>query len=203
MNQRKVNSAFLALFYEAVVRQLGQNNLTAVLEKASLPLGWAQPDTFQKMNSFEAARAYAGLQLALRTYYGRSARGVLLRVGSDMWKPLLKKASLAQKAQIAIIRRFPVDTRRKQTLNILATFLNEDKREVTVHSLDLDLLLADHTSPGTLDITADEPICYVTQGLIREALYWATGHEHDIEETSCRALDEKACEFTIRTESEM
>lgn len=199
MNHRKVNSAYVVLFYQAIVGQLGQDNLAAVLEKASLPLGWAQPDTFKTLNPVEAARAYAGLQQAMRTYYGRGARGVLLRVGGDMWQPLLKNASLAHKVQIAITRRLPADTRRKQTLDMLAAFLSVDKGNVTVHSLDLDLLLADHTSPGTLDITAEEPICYVTQGLVREALYWATGHPHDIEETSCRALGKEACEFTITT----
>jgi predicted hydrocarbon binding protein len=120
-----------------------------------------------------------------------------------MWQPLLKNASLAHKVQIAITRRLPTNPRRKQTLDMLAAFLSADKGDVTVHSLDLDLLLADHTSPGTLDITAEEPICYVTQGLVREALYWATGHPHDIEETSCRALGEEACEFTITTGSQM
>ena len=197
MNHRKVNSAYLVLFYDAIVGQLGQNNLAAILEKASLPLGWAQPDSIQKLNPFEAARAYAGLQQALRTYYGRGARGVLLRVGGSMWEPLIKTAPLAQKAQIAIIRRLPVGTRCKQILDMLAVFLSFEKGDVTVHSLDLDLLLADHASPGTLDITADTPICFVTQGLIHEALYWATGSEYDVEETSCRALGEKACEFTI------
>ncbi len=201
MKNRKVNNTYLAFFYNAIVGQLGQNNLAAVLEKASLPLGWAQPDTFQKMNPFEAARAYAGLQQAMRTYYGRGARGVLLRVGSNMWKPMLKEASLTQKAQIAIIRRLPVDTRRKKILAMLAVFLSVEKGDVTVHSLDMDLLLADHASPGTIDITADRPICFVTQGLIHEALFWATGYEYDIEETSCRALGEDACEFTITTGS--
>lgn len=201
MNHRKVSNTYLAFFYNAIVGQLGQNNLAAILEKASLPLGWAQPDTFQKMNPFEAARAYAGLQQAMRTYYGRGARGVLLRVGGNMWKPLLKEATLAQKAQIAIIRRLPVDIRRKKILDMLAVFMSVEKGDVTVHSLDLDLLLADHASPGTLDITADRPICFVTQGLIRDALFWATGYEYDIEETSCRALGEDACEFTITTGS--
>jgi len=28
-------------------------------------------------------------------------------------------------------------------------------------------------------------------------LFWATGKEHDIEETSCRANGEEACEFKI------
>ncbi len=201
MNHRKVKSTYLAFFYDAIVGQLGPNNLAAVLEKASLPLGWAQPDTFQKMNSFEATRAYAGLQQAMRTYYGRGARGVLLRVGGNMWEPLLKKAPLLQKVQIAIIRRLPVDTRRKQILDMLAVFLSAEKGDVTVHSLDLDMLLIDHASPGTLDITEDRPVCFVTQGLIREALYWATGYEYDIEETSCRALGEEACEFKITTGS--
>ena len=199
MNHRKVSSAFIILFCESVIGQLGKTNLAAVLEKASLPAGWAEPATFQTLNGFESTRAYAGLQRAMRTYYGRGARGVLMRVGSNMWEPLLKHASLMQKARSAVVRGLPLDARRKPTLDLLADFLSVDKGDVTVHTLDLDLLLADHTSPGTLDTTDDEPICYVTRGLIREALYWATGIEHDIEETSCRALGEEACEFKITT----
>ena len=199
MNHRKVDSVFISIFYEAVISQLGKENLVAVLEKASLPPGWAEPATLQGMNDFEAARAYAGLQKAMRMYYGRGARGVLMRVGSNMWGPLLKQASLGQKAQAAIVRRLPVNTRRKPTLDMLAAFLSVDKDDVTVHTLDLDLLLDDHASPGTLDITDNEPICYVTRGIIREALYWATGYEHDIEETSCRAMGDETCEFTITT----
>ncbi|GAB4431842.1 MAG: hypothetical protein Kow002_20000 [Anaerolineales bacterium] len=197
MNHRKVNSAFISLFCQALIGQLGQDNLAAVLEKASLPPGWAQPESFQTMNLFEAARAYAGLQQAMRTYYGRGARGVLMRVGSNMWQPLLKNASLGRKVQTALIRRLPLEARRKPTLEMLADFLSVNKGDVTVHTLDLNLLLADHISPGTIDITDDERICFVTQGLIREALFWATGFEHDITETSCRALGEEACEFTI------
>jgi predicted hydrocarbon binding protein len=63
--------------------------------------------------------------------------------------------------------------------------------------MDLDLLLADKTSPGTLGQNESEPICYVTLGLLRECLFWATGQEHDIEEISCRANGAQACEFKI------
>ena len=33
--------------------------------------------------------------------------------------------------------------------------------------------------------------------LLRECLYWATGQNYDVEETSCLAMGEEACEFTI------
>ena len=66
-------------------------------------------------------------------------------------------------------------------------------------SVDLDLLLADHASPATAGSRADAPICFVTQGLIRESLHWATGQNYDVEETSCKALGTNACEFKITT----
>lgn len=75
--------------------------------------------------------------------------------------------------------------------------LSDKPGDVTVHTLDLDLLLVDHVSPTTLGQKDSAPICYVTQGLIREALYWAVSREFDIEETSCRAAGHNNCEFKI------
>jgi predicted hydrocarbon binding protein len=43
------------------------------------------------------------------------------------------------------------------------------------------------------------PACLVTQDLIRECLFWATGCEFDIEEISYRAMGEKECQFKIIT----
>ena len=71
--------------------------------------------------------------------------------------------------------------------------------DVTVHTLDLDWLFVDRISPTTLGHREDTSICFVTQGLIRECLFWATGCEFDIEETSCRAMGRKECEFKIIT----
>ena len=104
---------------------------------------------------------------------------------------------LALKAQSKILFGLPVNARRKAALGILAKLIGHKRGDVTVHSLDLDLLLADKASPGTLGQNESGHICYVTLGLLRECLYWATGQEHDIEETSCRANGEEACEFKI------
>ena len=133
----------------------------------------------------------------MRIYYGRGARGILTRVGGNLWKCLLDDAPLPVKAQSKVIFGLPVNARRKSALELLARLMSDQRGDVTVHTLDLDLLLADKASPGTLGQTESERICFVTLGLLRECLFWATGHEHDIEETSCRAKGEEACEFRI------
>jgi predicted hydrocarbon binding protein len=101
------------------------------------------------------------------------------------------------KAQSKFVFGLPVQARRKSALELLSKLLADQRGDVTVHTMDLDLLLVDKASPGTLGQAEPECICYVTLGLLRECLYWATGQEHDIEETSCRANGEESCEFKI------
>lgn len=197
MNGRTLSSRFLHHFIETIASELGQENLAIVLEKAGLSPDRADPSRWSSFNGATAAETYAGLQKAMRTYYGRGARGILMRVGSSMWMRLLGDAPLAMKAQSKIVFGLPVSARRKPALELLAKLLSDQRGDVTVHTLDLDLLLADKASPGTLGQNELERICYVTFGLLRECLHWATGQEHDIDETSCRANGEDACEFKI------
>jgi predicted hydrocarbon binding protein len=197
MTARVVSSRFLHHFVETAASELGQEKLSIVLEKAGLDPDWSDPASWNKLNGTSAAEAYAGLQKAMRTYYGRGARGTLIRIGGRLWKRLLEDASLATKAHSKIIFGLPVNARRKPALELLAKLLADRRGDVTVHTMDLDLLLVDKASPGTLGQSEPERICYVTLGLLRECLYWATGQEHDIAETACRAKGEASCEFKI------
>jgi predicted hydrocarbon binding protein len=197
MRDRTLSGRFLRHFIETIASELGQENLSAVLEKAGLSSDWSGPARWGNLDGTAAAEAYAGLQKGMRTYYGRGARGILIRVGGNLWKRLLDDAPVALKAQSKILFGLPVNARRKSALELLAKLLSDQRGDVTVHTLDLDLLLADKASPGTLGQSESEHICYVTLGLLRECLYWATGQEHDIEETSCRANGGEACEFKI------
>jgi predicted hydrocarbon binding protein len=189
----------LRAFVQTVSAELGADNLSAVLDKAGLSLLLSDPAAVARFDASAAADAYAGLQQALRTYYGRGARGTLLRVGSQFWKPLLDEASLTLKPQIPIARGLATAARPKPALDLLARLLSAKPGNLTVHTLDLDLLLVDHASPTTTDQQDNEPICWVTLGLMRAALLWATGREYDIMETSCRAIGAQTCEFHIKT----
>ncbi len=189
----------LRIFVEMVASELGADNLAAVLEKASLALPLPDPEAAARLDASAAASAYADLQKVLRTYYGRGARGILLRVGGQMWKKLLDRAPLTLKPQIALARGLPASASAKPALELLAKLFSTKPGDLTVHTLDPNLLLVDHAGPASTGQRSDEPICWVTMGLIREALYWGAGREFDVTETSCRALGAQACEFKIKT----
>lgn len=184
-------------FVEVLSAEIGHETFTSVLSKAGLPDEWAHPAHFSALDDERTAQAYSRLQSALRTYYGRGARGILLRIGTKLWDHLLDDSGFGIKAQSKIIRGLPKSLRRKPTLELLARILSATPGNVTVHTLDLDLLLVDQTSPTTLDQSDDAPICFVTFGLIRECLYWADGQVYDIEERTCRSMGERQCEFKI------
>jgi predicted hydrocarbon binding protein len=193
----KFPNRVLRRFVETVGAELGTEQFNVMLSLSQLPAEWSKPDAFAKTDPAEAAKIYASLQAAMRAYYGRGARGVLNRVGQRLWHHLLEDAALGGRAQAAFVKRLPLAVRRKSTLELLGKFIGLDPNDITVHTLDLDLLLADHASPTADGQPDSAPICFVTQGLVRESLFWATGVNYDVQETSCKAKGEEACEFTI------
>ncbi|MCC6299540.1 MAG: hypothetical protein IT314_09590 [Anaerolineales bacterium] len=197
MSDVKFSSRIVKRFAETAARELGADQFGVMLGLAKLPAEWAKPDALLKLDALESAKAYASLQAAMRSYFGRGARGILLRVGQRMWNHLLEDAALGGRAQAGIVKRLPLNTRRKPALDLLAKFLSASSGDITVHTLDLDLLLVDHLSPTASGQSQSTPICYVTQGLIRESLFWATGIGFDVEETACKAQGHHACEFKI------
>ena len=201
MTETKFSNRILRRFVETVAVELGADQFHAMLALSKLPAEWAKPRTFQKMDMTKSAETYAALQAVMRTYYGRGARGVLLRVGQRMWHLLLEDAALGGKAQAALIKRLPLSRRRKAILELLGRMIGTQAEDITVHSMDLDLLVVDHASTAAHGQRASRPICFVTQGLIRESLFWATGQNLDVEETSCKAMgqDANACEFKVMT----
>jgi len=197
VSEIKFSSRILRRFAETIALELGADQFSAMLSLANLPAEWKTPDVFLKLNPYDSAHVYAALQTAMRTYFGRGARGVLLRVGQRLWHDLLDDATFGIKAQAAVVKRLPLASRRKPTLELLAKFMSAQSGDIAVHTLDMDLLFVDNASPSTHDQSEPSPICFVTQGLIRESLFWATGKNYDVDEIHCKAHGEHACEFKI------
>lgn len=196
-NHTNFSSKLLQNFLAIVSNEIGEKNLPLVLNKSGLPIKWADSKHLENLGEQAAAETYAGLQQAIRTYYGRGARGILQRIGRKFWKDLLENAPFREKAQAKLLRGLPETRRRKAALDLLVRLLNANSDEMSVHTLDLNLLLVDNISPTTYNQRSDEAICHVTHGLIREAIYWATSQEAHIEESSCRATGSQNCEFKI------
>lgn len=188
---------FFKAFLEVLNAEIGDETMNLVRAQDELPLDSLDPQAASRLDGFAAAERYAHIQHILRVYYGRGARGILTRIGRLMWERLLENASFPEKAQAQVIRSLPASLRLKPTLELLARFLREKAEGASVHSLDTDLMLADHAAAAALGQTESASICSVTLGLIEEALFWATGHEYDVNEVSCRAAGGDACEFKI------
>jgi predicted hydrocarbon binding protein len=115
-----------------------------------------------------------------------------------MWNRMLAQANLLEKAEMEIVRWLPVPARRRRMLDLVADTLQTGGGSASVYTLDLDLLMVDHSAAAAINQTSTEPICFVTLGLIQAALFWATGQEADMEEIACRAVGAPACEFKIK-----
>jgi predicted hydrocarbon binding protein len=197
MDEINFPARIMRRFVETLSSEVGHETFSAALSKAGFPEEWAHPEHFAALDDKQTAQAYSSMQSAMRIYYGRGARGILLRIGTKLWDHLLDDSSFGLKAQSKFIHALPKSLRPKPTLELLARILSATAGNVAVHNLDLDLLLVDQTSPTTLDQSDDSPICFVTFGLIRECLYWADGQVYDIEERTCRAVGARQCEFKI------
>jgi predicted hydrocarbon binding protein len=197
-NTPLLSNRLIKVFVAAAYEEAGVDKLPQVLEKANLSPAVMERDSTNRLNGVGAAEIYASLQHALRLYYGRGARGLLLRIGRNMWGRLVADANFREKAELEILRRLPVPARRKRTLEFVAEQFRTGGGSTTVHLLDTDLLFVDHSSAATFGQESTEPICFVTHGILEAALYWATGRAADIQEISCKAMGAEACEFKFK-----
>ncbi len=168
-----------------------------LLNKGGVDAELADPGPAFCLDEAAAILAYDGIQAALRSHYGRGARGILVRIGRLMWPYLLADASLFLRVRLWGVRFLPSSLRVKPVLELLASLLRGESNDIAVHSLDLDYMIVDHDFSTIKRRDASEPTCFVTLGLLQECAYWASGRELDVTETSCRAAGANACEFHI------
>jgi predicted hydrocarbon binding protein len=179
-------------FVAAVRAEIDIHTLPAVLAGSGIAVGDLEP-----VETGSPDELYARLQKALRLFFGREARGMLVRIGRDVWDRWVGEARLKEKADLEITRWLPVPARRHRVLNLVATRFLEEEDGASVHTLDMELHLVDRVGAATIGQKEEHPICFVTLGLMQQALLWATGKEADVEEISCKALGSPVCEFTV------
>jgi len=193
-----ISGRLVQLFVEAALQEVGAENLPRVLEKVNLSPSVIEKDSLDNLNGLRAAELYALLQQALRLFYGRGARGILLRIGFGIWERITAHTNFLERTELEVVRRLPVPARRRRVLDLVAGRLRDGGGAASVHTLDLDLLLVDHSAAAASGQSSDEPICHVTLGIIQGALSWATGQEADVEEVACKATGASACEFKVK-----
>ena len=193
---RTITNARLRRTLLAIQDVMGQSGLVTILRQAGLQ---RYVNALPAADGGPALRAteYATLMQAIENYYGRGARGTLMRIGYASFLRLVKE----RRAQAALyrvwFRLLPLAARRWQLLAWLARELAGSDGQVTLHRDDQHLNLVDHTSDPTAGRQRDQAICWMTVGEIQEALKWGTGQEYEVTELACRAKGDAACRFEV------
>ncbi len=188
----------LQLFWDVLEEQIGAEPLDDIFIKG----GFSAQEIRQRaaaaaQDAVEAGKVYGDVQAALRAYYGRGARGLLQRIGQTMWGRCLESASFAERLKLKAIRVLPQEARLKQTLEWAMQWLRGTNEAFSAHTLDRDFMVVSHACPLAHEYADGKPICFLTVGLLDEAIHWAGGSNYSVEEISCQAAGASSCEFRI------
>ncbi len=193
---RALSNARVRRLLLAIQDVMGQSGLATVLRQAGLQRFASALPPANGEPALHAAE-YASMLQAVENYYGRGARGTLLRVGYASFNRLVASQRLLSNAYRLIFRLLPLQSRQIITLRWLARELAGRRGRVTVIREDRRLSLVDHESDATVGRHRDTEICWETLGEIQEALKWSTGLEYDVSEISCKAKGDPACRFEV------
>lgn len=143
------------------------------------------------------ASEYAALLAAIKTYYGTGARGILVRIGRESLRQQLRAQSLR-----TLMRRMRLLTqssfsRPLTALRWVAEELAYPGGRVEASREGDRMVLCDYESDAAFGHTRSTPACWLTIGMIEEALSWATGREYVVTEVSCKAGGNSACRFEV------
>jgi predicted hydrocarbon binding protein len=177
---------------------MGANGLHAVLRTSGLErfVGNLPPNDMQP--SIKTSD-YARLNQAIEEFYGRAAKGMLRRIGKASFQyGVREQAALLGVAGVAL-KFLPEKQRIKFILNGMADALKKSNPEVVAWMEETGDTIAyiERTCAICWGRHSEQSVCHLYVGSVGEAVFWATGVEHEITETHCIAKGDEYCRFEV------
>jgi predicted hydrocarbon binding protein len=195
-------NAALRVLFEAIEDVMGENGTKAVLNAGGLStyIGNYPPKNLDMNANFNE---YGAAQQAVEDFYGpRGARAMLLRIGRATFQfGLRDQPAILGLAGIAL-KALPEKTRMKLILDRMAKAAEERVNQPTVVREEDDAFyFIVQECPCRWRPPHDKPCCYVTVGVLMEAMAWITGKLHKVEEVACIANGASSCVYRIAKEA--
>lgn len=175
---------------------IGHGGLMTILRQARLHRYTTELPQHNRELRVQSAE-YAALVQAIEVYFGRGARGLLVRVGRRAFEQLVAHEPVAAAGRRLLFLGLPRPVRAQRALEWLAGELAAPHGRVEVSGQGGHFVLADYESDTVFGRRRPAPGCSLTIGKIQGALYWATGREYDVVETECKGTGAPACRFEI------
>ena len=191
-------NALMRQALQAVGEVMGERGLRIVLRQAGLER-YADELPPDNVELGVQAAEYAALNEAVQEFYGRAGRGMLERIGRTSFRyGVEEQAALMGLAGVAL-KVMPEKARIKFILSQMAKALMEVNEEslLEVEETPEGFVFVDHYCSICHGRQAEEPICYLLGGSLKEAVKWATGNDYAVREIECRAMGGKVCRHLI------
>lgn len=196
--ERPMPNAALRVLLDAIEEVMGANGTKAVLNAGGLSnyIDNYPPKNLDMDANFEE---YGAVQQAVEDFYGpRGARAMLLRIGRATFQfGLRDQPAILGLAGVAL-KALPEKTRMKLILERMAkAAVDRVNQPTSVKEEDDAFYFIVDECPCHWRPPHDKPCCFVTVGVLMEAMAWVTGKVHRVEEVACIANGASNCVYRI------
>ncbi|MCB0208194.1 MAG: 4-vinyl reductase [Anaerolineae bacterium] len=199
--ERPMPNAALRVLLEAIEDVMGENGTKAVLNAGGLGK-YIDNYPAKNLDMDATFSQYGAAQQAVEDFYGpRGARAMLLRIGRATFQfGLRDQPAILGLAGIAL-KALPEKTRMKLILERMAKAAVDRVNQPTIVRDEEDAYyFIVEECPCKWRPDHDKPCCYVTVGVLMEAMAWITGHMYKVEEVACIANGAASCVYRIPKE---
>jgi bacteriochlorophyll 4-vinyl reductase len=193
-----VSNAIFRYTLAASEEIVGKDDLNAVLYSAGLSrfVNKIPPDD---LNLGVTQEEYARLNEAIERRYGRGGRGVLQRIGRQMFQNTVKSQAMLLGLLGTPLRLFPKLQRIRFVLTSIARSIQNTNPsvEAEIEEQDGKLAYVEHSCAVCHGRTSVQPICHIHIGELSAAIGWVAGGKYEVRETLCIAMGDEICRFEV------
>jgi predicted hydrocarbon binding protein len=189
---------------EAIEEVAGKHGLAIILREAGLERLQHHPPPDDDEFSGLTMGQYADLNASILNFFGRAAKSMTARVGRvSARRAIDKQAKVFNVAALMALKVMPLNVQLKLGLSQQQDGVRElwaahgQQIVARVEEAGDAWLYIHETCSQCAGKAADEPICWLFVGVLREATRWLTGKEFEIVETECRAMGAPACVWRV------
>jgi predicted hydrocarbon binding protein len=195
---RPMPNANLRVLLVAIEEVMGENGAKAVLNSGGLGhfIGNYPPNNTELGASFGN---YGAAQQAVEDFYGpRGARAMLIRIGRATFRYTLQEQPAILGLAGLALKALPLGARMKLLLDNITSAANKDVNLKAHLREEPDAYYyINEECPCRWRPKHDSPACFVTVGVLQEAMLWATGKNFKIEEVACISNGASACVYRV------
>lgn len=197
--------AYMRWALEAAEEVVGKKGLAIVLRDAGLErfIDNYPPDELSFSGDITLGD-YAALNAGLFNFFGRAGKSMVIRIGRlSTLRAIKEQGKLFGVAAAVASKVLPIPTQLKIGVgNIQKGFrelwqsAGQDFR-VRAEDRGDKLAYVTETCSVCAGKQADEPMCWLWNGVLQESTKWLTGKEFEIREVECRAMGAPACVWEV------